>query len=461
LESLSWEQLLSVSENVWIKELIMNNKRLIVIFFILALIVIFGGYFGVRALLIQKDTVIFASGTIEAIEITISPETGGKVADVPVDEGAVVKTGDVLFRLDQSLFQAQRAVSAATLDISRASASTAEAALATSQANYNLALIAARLESASIRTNDWTSEFGSTTTRSEDIVAALNEVNDALSARDKAYGSLSALLSEPASSDFAVSESTLLDSQSAFMIAENVLQRAKLTTNTLLNDAAQLAYDDAKSKLDEAQAAYDKLKVSTPAQSILITRADLAVAQERYESAQDRLLTLQTGENSPKVAVAQATLHQAEAAADQASMAVTQAKASLALIDLQISKLTIFAPADGIILTRSIQPGEIVTPGAETMVLGRLDNLAITVYVPENLYGELSLGQSAIVTVDSFPGMRFSATVSHISDQAEFTPRNVQTVEGRSSTVFAVRLQIQDASGSLKPGMPADVVFEK
>ncbi len=63
------------------------------------------------------------------------------------------------------------------------------------------------------------------------------------------------------------------------------------------------------------------------------------------------------------------------------------------------------------------------------------------------------------MTVDSFPGEIFVATVSHIAEQAEFTPRNVQTVEGRTSTVFAIKLQVQDPAGKLKPGMPADVVF--
>jgi HlyD family secretion protein len=63
--------------------------------------------------------------------------------------------------------------------------------------------------------------------------------------------------------------------------------------------------------------------------------------------------------------------------------------------------------------------------------------------------------------VDSFPGVTFNATVIHIADQAEFTPRNVQTIEGRTSTVFAIKLQVQDPSGKLKPGMPADVAFGK
>jgi len=62
--------------------------------------------------------------------------------------------------------------------------------------------------------------------------------------------------------------------------------------------------------------------------------------------------------------------------------------------------------------------------------------------------------------VDSFPGVTFTATVIQISDKAEFTPRNVQTVEGRSSTVFAIKLSISNPDGQLKIGMPADVVFK-
>jgi multidrug resistance efflux pump len=154
-------------------------------------------------------------------------------------------------------------------------------------------------------------------------------------------------------------------------------------------------------------------------------------------------------------------LNQAMAAAEQAQKAVGQAEASLALIDTQIAKLTVTAPADGTLLTSSIQPGEIVAPSAAVMILGRLDNLTITVYVPEDRYGEIYLGQSASMMVDSFPGETFTATVSHIAEQAEFTPRNVQTTEGRTSTVFAIKLQIQDPGGKLKPGMPADVIFNR
>ena len=113
------------------------------------------------------------------------------------------------------------------------------------------------------------------------------------------------------------------------------------------------------------------------------------------------------------------------------------------------------------ILTRNIEPGEYVQPGAAALSMGNLAQLTITVYVPEDRYGQIHLGQAARVQVDSFGGLKFEAVVTTIADQAEFTPRNVQTVEGRSSTVYAIKLSVTDPQGKLKPGMPADVTFGK
>jgi HlyD family secretion protein len=138
---------------------------------------------------------------------------------------------------------------------------------------------------------------------------------------------------------------------------------------------------------------------------------------------------------------------------------VAQAQAGVDLIDAQIQKYTLYAPMDGVILTRSVEPGEFLQPGALAMSLGDLSQLTITVYVPEDRYGRIHRGQRAIVEVDSFPGVIFDAEVTNIADHAEFTPRNVQTVEGRSATVYAVKLSVVDPEGRLKPGMPADVSF--
>jgi len=95
------------------------------------------------------------------------------------------------------------------------------------------------------------------------------------------------------------------------------------------------------------------------------------------------------------------------------------------------------------------------------MVVGDLSSVRLTVYVPEDRYGQVKLGQTVSISVDSYPGVTFSGTVLRIADQAEFTPRNVQTVDGRRTTVFAVEIEVPNADYRLKPGMPADVVFSQ
>jgi HlyD family secretion protein len=120
----------------------------------------------------------------------------------------------------------------------------------------------------------------------------------------------------------------------------------------------------------------------------------------------------------------------------------------------------ITSPISGTILERLIEPGEIAAPGSPLLVVGDLNALTLTIYVPEDKYGQISLGQTYPVTVDSFPKLVFNGRVSQIANRAEFTPRNVQTTDSRKTTVFAVKLDLVAAGGKLKPGMPADVHFE-
>jgi multidrug efflux pump subunit AcrA (membrane-fusion protein) len=119
----------------------------------------------------------------------------------------------------------------------------------------------------------------------------------------------------------------------------------------------------------------------------------------------------------------------------------------------------ITSPINGTVLERLVEPNEFAAPGSTVMVVASLDTLTLTIYVPENLYGQFFLGQTYPVTVDSFPGQSFNGTVSFISNQAEFTPRNVQTTDSRQTTVYAIKLDLDPSGGMLKPGMPADVHF--
>lgn len=119
------------------------------------------------------------------------------------------------------------------------------------------------------------------------------------------------------------------------------------------------------------------------------------------------------------------------------------------------------SPINGVVLDRLVEPGEIVAPGSTLLNIADLTSLNLTVYVPEDLYGQFLLGQTYPLRVNSFPGRVFTGEVSHIADQAEFTPRNVQTVEGRKATVYAIQLKIDNPDMALKPGMPADLTFDQ
>ena len=117
------------------------------------------------------------------------------------------------------------------------------------------------------------------------------------------------------------------------------------------------------------------------------------------------------------------------------------------------------SPIDGVVLLRAAEPGEVTTAGGSLLVIANLDDMTLTIFIPEDQYGKIYLGQEYPISVDSFPERVYMGKVTHISDRPEFTPQNIRTVEGRKSTVYAVRLTISNPDHDLKPGMPADVTL--
>ena len=144
-------------------------------------------------------------------------------------------------------------------------------------------------------------------------------------------------------------------------------------------------------------------------------------------------------------------------AAAQAARA--QAGANLDAVAVALDQAVVHAPIDSVVLERLREPGEVVTPGGAVALLGDLAHPWVRVFVPVGRLAGVKLGESASVHLDS--GESFQATVTHIADRAEFTPRDVQTPEERVKQVFAVKLSVEDDSRALKPGMPVDVRFGK
>ena len=447
----------------------MNHKRPPVpAIVILVLLVAVSAYFIYTQSASDENGALTASGFIEATQVNIAPELAGKVTEVLVAEGDSVNAGDPLLRLDPSLLTAQRAVASAQVDSTKAALVTAEAAVASVQNQFDLTVQSAIAAQQPTTSKDWRfsapDEFNQPAwyfTQSEELESMQTAVDIAELDLSAALENLKNVSNDLNNAEFFTAEARLADARAAFLVADQVKTAADYAAEGgALQSAADDAYNAALETLEAAQTDYNALLNTEAAEAILIARGAVAVAQLRYDTAYASLLTLQTGTNSPTVVSASKALDQAKASLEQAKAAVAQAEANLALLDTQIAKLTITAPADGVVLTRNVEVGEFVQPGATSYVIGQLSDLPITVYVPEDKYGALKLGQSATVTVDSFPGITFTATVIQISDKAEFTPRNVQTVEGRSSTVFAIKLSISNPDGQLKIGMPADVVFK-
>jgi HlyD family secretion protein len=477
----------------------MQHKRPPLPAIILIVLVIAAGiYYGVRALNSNENGNLSASGTIESVVVNVSPQMAGRVKEVLSEEGQPVKMGDPLLSLDDSLLSAQREVAQRGVDSAHQAFLTAQSAYNLAQAQYDATLTTARAQEGGQRLTDWANrtpgQFEQPLwyfSRDEQITSAQAEVESARAALQQAQADLETVVKDLNNAGYVAAETRLSNARMGYLISKAVYSRSQLTggkvrpedvqvdlpayvpsyrikiaiAKTLNGDsdvitAANDALDVAEAELKDAQAAYDDVLTTTAADHVRQARATVSVAQERYESALDTLSRLQTGEYSPQVKIAAMALEQAKAALQQAQSAVNQSEANLALLDTQVSELTVSAPLDGIILTRNVEPGEFVQPGAVAFAMADLNNITITVYVPEDRYGQLKLGQQASVTVDSFPGEAFNAEVVHIADQAEFTPRNVQTVEGRSSTVYAIKLKVTDSEGKLKIGMPADVVFK-
>jgi HlyD family secretion protein len=411
--------------------------------------------------------VITASGTVEAVTVIISPEISGRVTEVLVTQGETVTAGQPLITLDGTLLQTQRKLAEAGLAAAQSGWETAGAALETARTQYQQVLEAARLAESPARSaalgSPQPADFDQPVwyfTKEEQIAAMEAELEAARKALDDALQKLDALLKDPAYAGILAAEKRLALARAAYLTAQDALNQAKASGDSELKEAAQATFDTAESALDDAQQAYADLLTSDEGKELLKARARVRSAEDRYHAALDRLARLHSGEDSYPVKLAAAAVRQAEAGATQAEKAVNTAQAQLDAIDAQIGKLTVFAPSAGTVIERNIQPGEIAIAGSTALVIGQLGRLTITVYIPEDRYGEIRLGQIVAITVDSFPGQTFSGSVTRIADHAQFTPRNVQTEEGRRTTVFAVEISVSDPESGLKPGMPADVSFD-
>lgn len=409
-----------------------------------------------------------ATGTLAADEIRIASEIGGLVKSIYVQEGDDVSLGESLFSVDDAVFQAEKDRAAAGAEAAEAGVQTAERQVKSAVLQYDLILQEANKIERDLSAQVWMfpnlAEIDLPVwyyQRDEMLEITLAEVAVAEDRLERQAQKLAAELNADSNQDFLEVEKNLHSCQLAFEIAGHTLDRARTAAQQeVLLDVAQEAYDAALANLESAQLAYERELNSQAADDILEARAKVAAAQADLDYGKDRLLALQTGEQSLQVQAAQAGIDQAQSGLIQAQKMAEQAWTALELLEVQEGKMTTTSPVDGVVLSLNIRAGEIASPGSTLMTIASLDELELVVYLPETEYGQIELGQAVAIEVDSFPEDEFQGEVIWIADTAEFTPRNVQTVEGRKTTVYAVKIRVENLSGELKPGMPANVLFE-
>lgn len=416
------------------------------------------------------NKMITASGTISADMIDVSPEVSGKVIEIAVSEGQRIASGDLLFRIDGEIMQAQYNQALAAVDFAKASVKAAQEQLSAAQLQASRAEQGARLlavQNQQILVTTWAQNTPTDFEqpywyyqKSEALLAAQNEVDQAQKLVDNEKANLEDVQAKASNDDFLALEQDLANTRARFTIAEQTLQQAKLAKDgKVLQDMAQKSYDSALADLENYQRKYDQELTSAAAEEVLEARAKLAVAMARLENANTQLDLLQTGEDSLDVKTAQAAVASAEAQVEQAAAGQVQAEAALKLLSIQLDKTSVTAVEGGTIMINNLQVGELTGAGSLAMTIGKLDEVSLVVYVPEDAYGKIQLNQKVDVSVDSYAGKTYNGEVIQISNEAEFTPRNVQTVEGRKATVYAIKIRIPNPNNELKPGMPADVDF--
>jgi len=311
-----------------------------------AAIAIFGGV-GCQN---NKDTgVISASGTIEAIEVSVASKTSGQVVNMAVDEGTRVNGGDLLAVIDSASLEIQLRQ--------------AEAGVKLAAAQLQLLLKGARIE------------------------------------------------------DIRQAEEALRQAEASLKLAE--LERARIGDLFAKQSATAQQRDNAETRL--------------------------AIARAQYEAANQALQKWRQLARPEELKQAQARLEQAEASRD--------------LLKKTIADSTITSPTSGIITHRATEQGEFVVPGTTLLTIADLAQVRLEIFVPESDLGKVRLGQSADVSIDSYPDRVFKGEVIFISPEAEFTPKNIQTKEERIKLVYRVKIRVPNPENILKPGMPADAVI--
>jgi HlyD family secretion protein len=228
------------------------------------------------------------------------------------------------------------------------------------------------------------------------------------------------------------------ESNLALSLAGTREQEVKASQQTMLEAQADL--QQKKLDYDRAQRLFSKDEVSAQDRDLADTA--LKRAEAAFQAAQQRYNQAVEGSRKEDIAIARANL--------------MEASANLGLSRVNLDYTTLHAPSAGVITVRQAEIGEVVVPGTPVVTLADLDHIWLRAYIAETDLGRIRWGQAATITTDTYPGKQYRGRVSFISSTAEFTPKSVQTYKERVTLVYRIKIDVDNPTHELKPGMPAD-----
>jgi HlyD family secretion protein len=377
-----------------------RSRRMVVILALLFVCVVaffvWRGFFASPSL---PPSIVAVSGRIEGDDSAVAPKTAGRLLDIRVREGDTVKAGDIIAILDDEQIRARE-------DAARAMLASAQANTKAAQAQ--IGVLQQQLQQNQLLTGQ---------------------------ANLDAEGRV-----RQAEADLAAAQSELAQQQAAYDLA---------------------SFDkDAYTKLAQTGAVSErqgKQAVATAEQDA----AAVAAAKRRVEASQGALTTAQANLANGGIRQSQVLGVQKQIAAQEAQIAsldaaTLEARAQLAEAEANRQDLTVRAPFNGSVMTRTAEPGEVVQAGTPIITLLDLSQVYLRGFIPEGEIGKVKVGQPAHVYLDSNPKQPLDANVSRIDPQATFTPENTYFRDDRVKQVVGAKLQLKAGIGFAKPGMPAD-----
>jgi HlyD family secretion protein len=383
------------------------KKRLILAVFVILLMVA-GAlvYWGQKR---EQAAELYYSGTIEATQANLAFQVSGRVKEVITDEGKMVRQGQVLARLEREEFLARQKQAEAHLYQARDLLEQKKALLELTQKT-----VPAEVERAEAAVKG--------------AEAQLAELKAGYRTQEVERSRL-ALLKAEAAMEEARRDKERIDR----LFKEGIVaERDK--------DSADLKYQIALKDYESANEAYEAYREGYRKETIETAKSKFEESKASLRQARSQLKKIEVAEKELKVAESQ----------------VLAVESELRVAEIQLGHTVLKAPFEGIVVSRNVEPGEVVSPGREVISVADLSEVDLKIFVGEKMIGMVRPGQEAEVKVDTFKDKIYKGRVSFISPEAEFTPKIIQTHKERVKLVYLVKVTIANPNFELKPGMPAD-----